>query len=453
MPKTDEKDGVWRTIGGRRVFIKNGQSVSDAMKESGKFKSASKTKADTSNNVKEETTKKERTYEDVDKEWKEQASKMEKNYDEFGSNTAEDEKKLNELSAERDRLSINRDEEHLKTAKDNQSSGEKFRQQLQEDKVKTFGDEIKESEKGQSLLEKHDLKDHDASFKRMMLSRMQSDNEYFLGNGNRNERHLWAKNPEEHIGIMKELYNSLPENERPDWLSMKDIENYEKQMIGNDSQSNNGQKVVGSRENNIEGSKIDRTDAIKLQMGQGISDDKLIDYANRNKSTNKKMNDAIRVKASRSSLYKSRPESKEIESQGTSNRKEVSNNIQAHILDYYDSPKDFVEQMEAMHEPNMWRAGEKIAQGGGYLIYNGDMSDFLNELKINPKGKNFSEDKAFDMYTSLIGRESARLYEKLKKEESQGRSFNDSLRRKAYEKYLKEHPASKLKFNEFVKKQ
>lgn len=30
--------GVWRTIGGRRVFIKNGQDLSTAMRESGKFK-------------------------------------------------------------------------------------------------------------------------------------------------------------------------------------------------------------------------------------------------------------------------------------------------------------------------------------------------------------------------------------------------------------------------------
>jgi len=32
-------EGVWKTIGGRRVFIKNGQSLSDAMRESGKFPS------------------------------------------------------------------------------------------------------------------------------------------------------------------------------------------------------------------------------------------------------------------------------------------------------------------------------------------------------------------------------------------------------------------------------
>ena len=29
--------GVWRTISGRRVFIRDGQSLSDAMAESGKF--------------------------------------------------------------------------------------------------------------------------------------------------------------------------------------------------------------------------------------------------------------------------------------------------------------------------------------------------------------------------------------------------------------------------------
>lgn len=36
------EDGVWRTIGGRRVFIKEGQSLSDAMKESGKFPKSKK---------------------------------------------------------------------------------------------------------------------------------------------------------------------------------------------------------------------------------------------------------------------------------------------------------------------------------------------------------------------------------------------------------------------------
>lgn len=43
--------GVWRTIGGRRVFIKDGKSLSEAMKESGKFKNL--TKDDKNDNIHE----------------------------------------------------------------------------------------------------------------------------------------------------------------------------------------------------------------------------------------------------------------------------------------------------------------------------------------------------------------------------------------------------------------
>lgn len=48
--------GVWRTIGGRKVFIKDGQSVGDAMKESGKFKKA-ENKGSKTNNKKTNTSK------------------------------------------------------------------------------------------------------------------------------------------------------------------------------------------------------------------------------------------------------------------------------------------------------------------------------------------------------------------------------------------------------------
>lgn len=65
-------------------------------------------------------------------------------------------------------------------------------------------------------------------FKYQMLDRLKSDCEYFLGNGHRNEKDLWADNVEEQIAIMKALWNSL--EEKPEWLSMKDIENYEKEM-------------------------------------------------------------------------------------------------------------------------------------------------------------------------------------------------------------------------------
>jgi len=60
----DNENGVWRTIGGRRVFIRNGQSLADAMKESGKFSRVAKNqelykKVDEENKKIDELVKKE----------------------------------------------------------------------------------------------------------------------------------------------------------------------------------------------------------------------------------------------------------------------------------------------------------------------------------------------------------------------------------------------------------
>lgn len=64
----------------------------------------------------------------------------------------------------------------------------------------------------------------------MMLSRLQQDCEYFLNWGNRNEKHLWALNVNDHIAEMKKLWNSLPEDAKPEWLTMEQINEYEKDM-------------------------------------------------------------------------------------------------------------------------------------------------------------------------------------------------------------------------------
>lgn len=66
------------------------------------------------------------------------------------------------------------------------------------------------------------------SFDYMMLSRLQSDCEYYLNYGNRSERVLPSGNVDEHIKHMKTIWNKL--NVKPEWLSMEDIEEYEKKM-------------------------------------------------------------------------------------------------------------------------------------------------------------------------------------------------------------------------------
>ena len=64
----------------------------------------------------------------------------------------------------------------------------------------------------------------------MMLDRLRTDCEYFLGNGNGQEKHLYYKNVEKHIEEMKKIYNSFSADEKPEWLSLEKIEDYNKQM-------------------------------------------------------------------------------------------------------------------------------------------------------------------------------------------------------------------------------
>jgi len=123
------------------------------------------------------------------------------------------------------------------------------------------------------------------------------------------------------------------------------------------------------------------------------------------------------------------PKATKIKEQGTSNRKQVSDNIQAHILSYYDSPQDFVEQMDVFDNlPTTWHRGEEMAKQGFYSVYYDDQRKFLDDLKINPSNKKFSDDKVFKTYTSLIGRESAKLYDKIKKHQAE--TINNYKKRK-----------------------
>ena len=76
----------------------------------------------------------------------------------------------------------------------------------------------------------NDLVHKEDTFRYQMLSRLQMDCDYFLGNGNRADKHLWAGNVPDHIKIMRALYNSFSDDKKPEWISMEDIDNYEKEM-------------------------------------------------------------------------------------------------------------------------------------------------------------------------------------------------------------------------------
>lgn len=87
--------------------------------------------------------------------------------------------------------------------------------------------------KGNEHLYKQDKPTEKERFNYMMLSRLQQDCEYFLGNGDRNAKQLWALNVKDHIKEMKKIHDGFEDNKKPEWLTYNEILEYEKRMQNN----------------------------------------------------------------------------------------------------------------------------------------------------------------------------------------------------------------------------
>jgi hypothetical protein len=78
---------------------------------------------------------------------------------------------------------------------------------------------------------KNQYSEDENKFNYMMLDRLRSDCDYYLGYGNRRKNRLYYEDEQKHINRMKELYNSFPDNKKPEWLTYEQILNYEKLIV------------------------------------------------------------------------------------------------------------------------------------------------------------------------------------------------------------------------------
>ena len=78
----------------------------------------------------------------------------------------------------------------------------------------------------------------DETFRYMLLGRMKIDCNYYLGNGDGHNKFLWGGNVETQIAYMKALYDSFPNEKKPEWISIEDIDNYQKEMIEKETVKN-----------------------------------------------------------------------------------------------------------------------------------------------------------------------------------------------------------------------
>lgn len=82
----------------------------------------------------------------------------------------------------------------------------------------------------QDYILKEEERENPRKFDYMMLDRLRTDCEYFLGNGNGFLGSLYYKDIDQHIEEMKKLYESFSEQEKPEWISLENIENYRQKM-------------------------------------------------------------------------------------------------------------------------------------------------------------------------------------------------------------------------------
>ena len=68
------------------------------------------------------------------------------------------------------------------------------------------------------------------SYRYMMLDRLRQDCEYYLRNGNGSANSLWAENEKEQIEFMLFIWNSFPEEDKPEWLTLEQIHDYAQRM-------------------------------------------------------------------------------------------------------------------------------------------------------------------------------------------------------------------------------
>lgn len=81
------------------------------------------------------------------------------------------------------------------------------------------------------MTDKNELLQHDETFRYMLLGRLQRDCEYYLGYGNRQDKHLWASNVEDQIDTMITLYESFDDDKKPEWITIEEIEKYQEEML------------------------------------------------------------------------------------------------------------------------------------------------------------------------------------------------------------------------------
>ena len=86
------------------------------------------------------------------------------------------------------------------------------------------------------------------TFRYQLLDRLRTDCNYYLGFGNRDSRFLWAGNAAKQIAYMIAIWNSFPQDQKPEWLSLTQIYDYEVRMKAENQSALQAELVSGKNQ-------------------------------------------------------------------------------------------------------------------------------------------------------------------------------------------------------------
>lgn len=414
--KIEGVNGVWRTIGGRRVFIKDGQDLASAMKESGKFKG--KVKKTVTDTYKEKVDESKLT----DKEWLDRQSEKTRLLDDIND-------KYGLISdKEFDRLYGMSLEELKETAKNEYPDSYKEKSETHKKLEKEMGEELVEhtNDQGKKWYSPKSLDDNEQESIKRLENIINEDKK--TGNTENRMKAIakqqkYDKQYEEYENrgyTEKEIKDKLGERPKTGLeteerhYKQEHIDAYNKEKAKEKITSDEYNKKLNDEYNNLKSGKIDTEEYFKR------TDDI------QNKYTTDKILKGNLPENRQKELDK---EYKELSTNLRKNTQDLINRTaSAKSIEDLDNIARDIQYTPDVNNDIYYSTMIKIADGKSVREISKGLQEDLKE-NYNSTQKQWIKD-----------------YNQQPKGNSQ---INNSIRQKAYQKYLKEHPNSKITFEDF----
>lgn len=341
----DSSDGVWRTIGGRRVFIRNGQSLGDAMKESGKFKNLknSEPKKEVKLTVAEEDA-----LAGLDALLALDGEKFDSPEDLARQMVFERNNRIGDFEAELDRME---EEGHNVSMYKEEGWDEEVNYDEVLEKIK------QNPERFEKYLTNEAVQNGNNVTREEIKAKQEVENNKWLDNESNN----WLKEQKHDEKLDNKIKNFKPSG---------DIEDDERRL--NDIATNYFYDEVGVYNENIDST------ATKWAHDKAVE----LNEANATEGKGKKYTADEQDILDRYG-----------EDYGYDNSKSNIENLKSQI-DYMRNPNESINQ-----------TAQRLVEGGDFLIYNGDIKEWLDE-----RGIKYNDDNFFDKYKKEMADKIEHLY-------------------------------------------